>query len=89
VQVKRALAGILATSAIVTFAACEGQTNPATGVTHEAATLHASLKCDRGERGEYWGEYRRVGTSAWTQVGRRSFDCSAGPNSREETFPVA
>jgi hypothetical protein len=85
---KRATSAVLAASGVVALAACAGQTNPATSVTHDAATLHASLRCDRGERGDYWGEYRRVGTSAWTQVGRQSFDCGAGADSREESFRV-
>jgi hypothetical protein len=85
---KRATSAILAASAVVALAACAGQTNPATSVTHDAATLHASLRCDRGERGDYWGEYRRVGTSPWTQVGRQTFDCGAGADSREESFRV-
>ena len=85
---KRALAAIVVACALVTFAACQGQTNAASGVTHEAATLHASLSCDRGERGEYWAEYRRLDTSAWTQLGRRTFDCGAGGGSREEAFAL-
>ena len=85
---KRATSAVIAASAVVALAACEGQTNPATSVTHDAATLHASLRCDRDERGDYGGEYRRVGTSAWTQVGRQTFDCGAGADSHEESFRV-
>ena len=86
---RKALALIAVACALVLLAACGGETNPATGVTHEEATLHASLRCDRGERGAYWAEHRRLGTSAWTRVGRQRFDCGAGVSSRNETFHVS
>jgi hypothetical protein len=66
-----ALVGLLA------FAGCSGGIESVTSVTQTGATLNARFTCSQGEAGDYWLEYRRVGaTSAWTQVGRRAYNCA-------------
>jgi hypothetical protein len=75
---------VLATLAVLGLAACEAsitaRTTPATGVTHSAARLNSEGRCtDVRVSGDWWYEYRRVGTVGWTVAGpRRRFACN-GP----------
>ena len=75
---------VLAAVAAFALTACEAtitaRTTPATDVTHASARLHSEGRCtDVKVSGEWWYEYRRVGTPTWTVAGpRRRFAC-AGP----------
>jgi hypothetical protein len=68
-----ALAGALL---VMVLAACD--TQPATNITHQGATLNGKGACNAGVRGTYEYQIRPAGSSTWTRVGpRHSFDCSA------------
>jgi glucose/arabinose dehydrogenase len=58
------LLGVLAGFALA-FAACNADTEPATDVTSNSATLRASVDFDRGQDVAFWFEYRRVGSTRW------------------------
>jgi hypothetical protein len=74
---KGALVAVVAVCCI-SFVGCTGQILSVSGVTQVAATLDVRVTCDKGDKGESWIEHRRLGaTSAWTQVGRTAFKCSA------------
>jgi hypothetical protein len=72
--VKPALIAVLG---MLALAGCSGSIESVTNVTQTGATLNARFTCSQGEAGDYWLEHRRVGaTGAWTQVGRRAYDCA-------------
>jgi glucose/arabinose dehydrogenase len=60
------LPGPLVALAVV-FAGCFADTEPATDITRNSATLHASVDWEQGEDVVFWFEYRRVGTTSWTR----------------------
>jgi hypothetical protein len=73
---RRASVAAVAVLAVVLFVGCAGRIDSVTSVTQVSATVNATLSCSRGESGQYWAEYHRSAGGAWTQVGRRSYNCS-------------
>jgi hypothetical protein len=70
---------LIAVVGMVALAGCSGSIESVTNVTQTGATLNARFTCGQEEAGDYWLEHREVGaTGAWTQVGRRAYDCAAG-----------
>lgn len=53
---------------VVSSAACDLRTDPATNVTSNSATLNGHGACDRGNTCTYRGAYRKAGTSSWTYL---------------------
>jgi hypothetical protein len=69
--------------AVLVLVGCSGEIESTTNVTQTGATLNARFTCNQGTAGEYWLEYRRIGaTGAWTETGRRTFDCVAAGSER-------
>jgi hypothetical protein len=73
---KRAPVAAVAVLGLVLLAGCAGRIDSVTNVTQVSATVNATLSCSRGEAGQYWAEYRRSAGGSWTQVDRRSYNCS-------------
>jgi len=67
------------------LAAC--QTEPATDVTYDAATLHAKGKCEGSYTINWWLEYRKVGASSWQQGPVRTHTCTGQQSGAE--YPIA
>jgi parallel beta-helix repeat protein len=73
---KRAPVAAVVVLGVVLLAGCAGRIDSVTNVTQVSATVNATLSCSRGEAGQYWAEYRRSSGGGWTQVSRRSYNCS-------------
>jgi hypothetical protein len=85
----RLAACIAAVVGLLALAGCSARIESVTSVTQTGATLNARFACNQGEAGAYWLEYRRVGaTGGWTQVGRRSFNCTAA-GSEQRPYQVS
>jgi hypothetical protein len=77
----RRLFAALAAPLLMLLAGCHGcQTEPATNVTYEAATLNGKGRCMGTYRVSWRYAYRPVGQSGWTQTPLRQADCP-GPTS--------
>jgi hypothetical protein len=72
-RTMRRVGGLLLPLAALVFAACE--TEPATHVSHDAATLHGTGRCHGTESGEAWFAYRQVGATAWTESPHQVYAC--------------
>lgn len=74
-MIRRLLAAIAAGAAALALAGCVGDTEPVdqATVTATGATLKAKGSCFAGEEGEWWFQYRKVGTTAWTPTARTNF----------------
>lgn len=65
----------LAVLVVAVFVGCSGQTDPATNIDQDSATLNGRVSCDTGESGMFWfeidtpGLFKRVGLT-------RSYNCS-------------
>jgi hypothetical protein len=72
---RRLIAVGLCGAAGLVFAACGGETNPATNVTLTSATLNAHASCQAGESGKWWFRWRPTG-NPWRETPRNSDDCA-------------
>ena len=72
---RRLTAVGLCGAAGLVFAACGGETNPATNVTSTSATLNAHASCHAGESGKWWFRWRPTG-NPWRETPRNSYDCA-------------
>jgi hypothetical protein len=70
-------------------AGCTGDTDPATNVTHNSATLEANVDCEGGESGQWWFRYRTVsGPGAWQESARTNFTNCGTVNDHPVEKPV-
>ena len=72
---RRLIAVGLCGAAGLVFAACGGETKPATNVTSTSATLNAHASCHAGESGKWWFRWRPTG-NPWRETPRNSYDCA-------------
>jgi hypothetical protein len=72
---RRLIAVGLCGAAGLVFAACGGETKPATNVTSTSATLNAHASCQAGESGKWWFRWRPTG-NPWRETPRNSYDCA-------------
>jgi hypothetical protein len=78
-----------AASALVAFAGCSGQTNPATGVGTSAATLNGAQKCASDVDGRWAWQWRELGTTTWSSGGAARLSCpSNGGRAVPASYPL-
>jgi hypothetical protein len=65
--------------ALLLLAGCSGHTTGATNVTSTSATLNFVLRCDGSEKGYYYAQYHKVGSTDWASTPRQGPVQCKGP----------
>ena len=68
---RRVVVVSVAVVAALVLAACSGKTTGASNVSQSAAQLNFTGSCGSGENCSWYTQYRKVGTSTWTQTPHR------------------
>jgi RTX calcium-binding nonapeptide repeat (4 copies) len=77
---------VLAVGALA-VAGCAGETDPATKVDTNGATLNGKAGCDQGDQGQWWFSYRIVGDPGWTGGHHYNYDCTSGARPYQAVDP--
>jgi hypothetical protein len=80
----RKIASALIGLSLLVLPGCLGNTEPATNVGQNQATLQGKGQCTAHETGDWWYEYRKVGDPGWTQGPLHDFDGCAENGPTEE-----
>lgn len=80
---------LVAALLVLVLTACSAQTRDAVDVGYTKATVVAAYSWSNGDGpGEFWVEYRQVGTQPWRATDHRAFPEMQGSGTHEERFVV-
>jgi Ca2+-binding RTX toxin-like protein len=85
----RRIAALVVAVAALAVAGCSGETDPATDIATDSATLKGKVSCDQGDQGQYWFSYREVGDANWTVAPHHNYGDADCPTSNHPvTEPI-